>query len=299
MIRLLITGASGFLGVPCVRWAMTACASVHAVVRTACHSFPPGVRYHSLDLFDPHAVEYLLHVVRPTHLLHLAWVATPCVYWESPENSRWLTASKHLISAFRASGGQRVVVAGTCAEYDWTQACVCSESSTPIKPATTYGRRKNELREWLETVDVEWAWARLFFLYGPREHPLRLVPSVTLALFANSVAECSAGTHERDFLHVDDVADALVSLTASDLRGPINIGSGAPVAVKTLINYVAEFCGRSDLIRLGTRPLAASEPTQLVADNSRLRDELGWQPKIKLGDGVADTVNWWRNRRAA
>jgi nucleoside-diphosphate-sugar epimerase len=143
------------------------------------------------------------------------------------------------------------------------------------------------------------AWARLFFLYGPREHPARLVPSVARALLAGEPAKCSAGTQERDFLHVDDVADALVSLVRSDLVGPVNIGSGEAVAVRAVIELVARECGRPDLVRLGARPAPANEPPLLVADVSRLRDELGWRPGIPFEDGVRDAVRWWRTRRAA
>jgi nucleoside-diphosphate-sugar epimerase len=237
--------------------------------------------------------------VRPTHLLHLAWIATPGVYWTSPENHCWVEASKHLLATFAEHGGKRAVITGTCAEYDWTAGGVCRESSTPVRPVTVYGRCKNELREWLEDRGLNAAWARLFFLYGPREHPARLVPSVSRALLAGEVAECTAGTQERDFLHTEDVTDALISLVWSDITGPINVGSGGPVAVRTVIETVARTCGRPDLVRLGARPTPPNEPPLLVADVSRLRDELGWRPRITLEEGLLQTVNWWRARRAA
>lgn len=296
MNRLLITGATGFLGVPCVARAERE-YEVHAVARS------PGVRrgvvFHTCDLFDAEAVTDLLATVRPTHLLHLAWIATPGVYWTSSENHRWVAASKHLLTTFAESGGKRAVIAGTCAEYDWTAAGLCHEFRTPIRPATTYGQSKNELRVWVEATYGFAAWARLFFLYGPREAPVRLVPFVARALLAGEVAECTAGTQRRDFLHIDDVADALVRLLQSDLIGPINLGSGEAVTVRQVIDIVARECGRADLVRLGARPTPPNEPPLLVADVTRLRHELGWQPRISLDDGLRATVNWWRVRRAA
>jgi nucleoside-diphosphate-sugar epimerase len=254
---------------------------------------------HACDLFDVKQVSDLLTAVRPTHLLHLAWIATPGVYWTSPENYRWVEASKHLLAAFAECGGRRAVIAGTCAEYDWSAAGVCNEFITPTRPATVYGRCKNELREWCEGCGLSVAWARLFFLYGPREHPARLVPSVARALLAGEVAECSAGTQERDFLHADDVADALLALVRSDITGLVNVGSGEAVAVKDVIELVARDCGRPDLVRLGARPTPVTEPPILVADVSRLRDDLGWRPRIAFEDGLRECVNWWRARRAA
>lgn len=294
MTRLLITGVTGFLGVPCVARAVRE-FEVHATAR-ANHEPLAGARFHQCDLFDVHQVNELLAAVRPTHLLHLAWIATPGVYWTAPENYGWVTASKHLLTAFARNGGTRAVIAGTCAEYDWTTAGLCHEIATPTRPATVYGQCKNELREWAQYCDVSVAWARLFFLYGPREHPARLVPSVARALLAGEVAECSAGTQRRDFLHTDDVADALVTLLQSDLTGPVNVGSGEAVAVRTVIELVARACGRPDLVRLGARPTPPADPPLLVADVTRLRDELGWRPRVQLDEGLRETVNWWRER---
>src|SRR5439155_6654344 len=137
------------------------------------------------------AVRALLAAVRPTHLLHLAWIATPGVYWTSPENHRWVEASLHLLRCFAAGGGRRAVLTGTCAEYDWSAAGVCHETQTPLRPTTVYGVCKDELRRRAEEVcraaGVSLAWARLFFLYGPGEHPARLFPGVVQALRAGRV----------------------------------------------------------------------------------------------------------------
>jgi nucleoside-diphosphate-sugar epimerase len=241
----------------------------------------------------------LMVAIQPTHLLHLAWVATPGVYWTSPDNPRWVEASLRLIEAFAAHGGQRVAVTGTCAEYDWSAGGACHETDTPTRPATLYGTCKDELRLKAEQSKLSLAWARLFFLYGPREHPARLVPSVANALLAGQPAETTAGDQERDFLHVEDAADALVQLLLSDVAGPVNIGSGEPVAVRSVVETIAGIVGRPDLLRLGAKPMPSNEPLQLYADVARLRHEVGWRPRIGLRQGLADTVAWWRGRDAA
>ncbi|MBP3959792.1 NAD(P)-dependent oxidoreductase [Gemmata sp. G18] len=296
MKRLLVTGATGFVGAPAVRLARDH-FEVHATARTA-RAVPTGVSFHPCDLLNADKTARLIEIVRPTHLLHLAWVATPGVYWTSPENHRWAEASKHILLTFAQYGGTRAVVAGSCAEYDWGTGGVCHERDTPARPRTTYGRCKLELGKWAEVLGsargVSVARARLFFLYGPGEHLSRLVPSVARALLAGTPAACSTGTQERDFLHVEDAADALVALAQSDLTGPVNVGSGAAVAVRDLIDHVARECGRPDLVRLGARATPAGEPPLLVADAGRLRDELGWRPRTDLERGLRETVDWWR-----
>jgi len=302
MKRLLITGATGFLGVPCVLRASDE-FEVHATARREFHT--NSAIFHQCDLFDETQVNALLTAVRPTHLLHLAWIATPGVYWTSPENQTWVTVSKHLLRAFQESGGQRAVIAGTCAEYDWTadgvdsMSGVCDEARTPARPATLYGQCKNELRVWATACGLDIAWARLFYLYGPREHPARLVPSVAKALLAGSEALCSEGSQERDFLHTEDLADAMITLLQSKVSGLVNVGSGVAARVRTVVEAVARECGRSDLLRMGARPLPSTEPPRLIANITRLRNDVGWRPRIGLEDGLRQTVDWWRAYRAA
>jgi nucleoside-diphosphate-sugar epimerase len=300
MNRLLVTGATGFLGLPSVLRAAESFA-VHAAARKV-HEIP-GIHFHAIDLFDAQGVSDLIEKVRPTHLLHLAWIATPGVYWTSPENYTWVDTSRHLLEVFARHGGKRAVIAGSCAEYHWGGEGVCREQLTPLFPTTPYGRCKNELRTWTESFGksqgVEIAWARLFFLHGPREHPARLVPSIALSLLAGEAADCSEGKQQRDFLHTADLADALVTLLESSLTGPVNVGSGVAVSVREVVERVARLCGRPELVRFGARPTPPNDPPLLVADVTRLRDELGWRPRYDLERGLEDTVEWWRARRAA
>jgi nucleoside-diphosphate-sugar epimerase len=297
MTRLLITGATGFLGVPAVR-AASGRFEVHAAARAPSES-APGVHFHAADLLTRDGAAELIETVRPTHLLHLAWIATPGAFWTDPGNYHWVEASKRLLWAFARCGGRRAVVAGTCAEYDWTAEGVCREFDTPTRPHTIYGRCKLELGRWAAEFGrargVSVASARLFWLYGPREHPDRLVPSVARALLAGLPAPCTAGTQQRDFLHVADVADALIALTGAETTGPVNVASGEAIAVRDVVARVAEAVGRPELVRFGARPTPAGEPPLVVADVSRLRDEVGWRPRIGLADGLVETVGWWRS----
>ena len=297
MLKVLITGAGGFVGRHCLPRLAAGGAEVHAVVRPG--SAPPAgaTVAHQADLLDPAAAAALVAEVRPTHLLHLAWVATPGAYWNSPENLDWLAAGLGLLRAFARHGGRRAVLAGTCAEYDWA-AGRCHETTTPLKPAGVYGACKNALREAAEAFarqeGFSLAWGRLFFLYGPHEDARRLTPSVVRALLRGEPAECSQGAQRRDFLHVRDAAEALAALLESEVAGPVNVGSGAAVAVRDVVRRLAEACGRPDLVRFGAP--ATNEAPLVEADVGRLRDEVGFTPRYGLEDGLAQTVAWWRGK---
>jgi nucleoside-diphosphate-sugar epimerase len=144
------------------------------------------------------------------------------------------------------------------------------------------------------------AWARLFLVYGPHEHPLRLVPSVTRALLAGQPAPCTLGEQRRDVLHVADAADALAALLESDVTGAVNVASGEAVPVCGVVERIAAVVGRPDLLRPGALLDRAGDPPLLVADVCRLRQELRWAPHYDLDRGLAQTVAWWKEQvRAA
>jgi nucleoside-diphosphate-sugar epimerase len=296
MRKVLITGAGGFVGRQCLPRLAAAAREVHAVVRRGTGPGPRGTVLHRADLLNAAEVSALLAEVRPSHLLHLAWVTTPGVYWTSAENLAWLAASLHLARAFAENGGERAVLAGSCAEYDWA-AGECREGQTPLRPASLYGVCKNALREVVEgfarSAGLSVAWGRLFFLYGPHEAPRRLVPAVVGALLRGEPALCSAGEQRRDFLHVEDAAAALVALLGSGVTGAVNVGSGEAVPVRAVARRLAALVGRPHLLRLGALP-ATDEAPLVVADVRRLREEVGWAPEFSLDCGLARTVAWWK-----
>ncbi len=303
--RVLVTGGRGFVGRPCIDRLIADGWRIDAVTS---RSMPPierqpAVRWHFCDLLDPVASRALIEVAQPTHLLHLAWHMGADVYG-SPENHRWVAASLELLRAFSDAGGQRAVFAGSCAEYDWSDGGVCSEASTPLRPASTYGQCKHALADLFEDFvgrddTPSGAWARLFFLFGPHEQPKRLIASVIRSLLRGETARCSHGQQRRDYLFTLDAADALVTLLASDVSGAINIGSGQPTRLEDLIRGVARQLDRDDLIELGAIAVPEDEPPLILADVRRLQEELGWQNKWQLDAALEHTIEWWRTRVGA
>jgi nucleoside-diphosphate-sugar epimerase len=297
--RVLLTGATGFIGRHAIRGLAARGYEVHAVTAPAGEVLADDVVWHQADLLDPEAAERLAAEVRATHLLHFAWFVEPGAFWTSVANLRWVGASLELLRAFRENGGERAVLAGTCAEYEWGHE-LCSEDGTPIAPSTLYGACKSAVQQagsaYARQSGLSFAWGRIFLLYGPHEPPGRLVSSVATALLRGEPALCSRGTQVRDLLHVQDVADAFVEVLDSELEGPVNIGSGAPLTIAEVVAGLGRAAGRPDLIRLGALPDRPGDPARLCADVSRLRDATGWRPRYDLEEGLRHTVDWWRGR---
>ena len=303
MRRALVTGATGFLGRSALEHVRARGYEVHAAVRRPPVGGHPGVHWHSVDLLDAAATRRLIAAIAPTDLLHLAWYTEPGIYWESPENERWMRASEALVRAFAAAGGRRAVVAGTCAEYDWERTAEpLSERDAPLAPRGAYGTAKDRLRRELERIAGETglsaAWARLFFLFGPGEDPRRLVPSVARALLAGDPAPTSRGAQVRDYLLSSEAAGALAALLDGEVTGAVNVGSGLGTRVGDLAQMVGTAAGRPDLLRVGALPERLDEPPIVVADTGRLEREVGWRPSGELTGWVEETVDWWRGRPA-
>ena len=254
-----------------------------------------GVIWHRADLLAGDGAA-LVAEVEPELLLHLGWYVEPGRFWNATENVPWVEASLALVRAFAAAGGRRAVLAGTSAEYDWDAAEEpCSELRTPLRPATLYGASKHGLHTvaaaYADEAGFELAWGRIFFLYGPREPDGRLVPAVARALLAGDPVATTSGVQVRDFMHVEDVGAAFAALLDSEVTGPVNVASGEPVTVRSVVDTLAEAAGRPDLPRPGELPDRAGEPPRLVADVTRLRQEVGFVPRIALAEGLRGTLD--------
>lgn len=297
--RVLVTGASGFIGRHALPPLVREGYEVHAVARgDRISDAPSEVRWHRADLLAAGEAQALLARVAPTHLLHLAWYAEPGRFWTSAENLRWAAATIALVHAFAQQGGRRAVAAGTCAEYRWGDRGPRIEGVTPLEPATLYGIAKHTTHTLLQaaapSLGLELAWGRIFFLYGPHESPVRLVASVARGLLLGERVATGDGTQVRDLMYVTDVAEAFVAVLGSPLTGAVNIASGEGVALRAVIDAIGAATSAEELLGIGGLPARPDDPAQLVADVTRLRDEVGFTPGVGLHDGVGRTVTWWR-----
>jgi nucleoside-diphosphate-sugar epimerase len=267
--RLLLTGASGFVGRALAGPLAARGFEVFTVTRRA-----GPLRANLLEETDQAA---LLRAVKPAVILHAAWIVEHDRFWTAPQNTDWLEASTALARRFAEQGGRRFIGIGSCAEYATAPDAALWAETRPLAPTTPYGIAKAALASRLAALQgVSTAWARLFHLFGPGEHPDRLVPSVVAALRAGRPAPIASGSPIRDFASTGFVAEALAALAASGVTGAVNIATGEARSIREIAETLARLAGRPDLLRPGALPDRPGEVPRMVADVTRLRREVGF-----------------------
>ena len=283
-MKVLLTGATGFVG----RYVVKELERQGIEYVSLQRSLPSDDRAIQMDLLGTLEFESLFQKFKPTHLIHVAWYAEHGSFWKSDTNLQWIMATKRLVEAFCLSGGQHVVITGTCAEYDWSHG-YCVEDVTPLKPNSIYGICKDTTRKMIELVVEEYgvsmAWARVFMPYGPGEKSQRLIPSLFKA-FKGDIAPFGVNAKAyRDFLHVEDAARAILACAQSKFIGAVNICSGRPVQISEILDIVARIKNCDPEVILKLAPKNQEANNFLVGENKKLRS-LGWEQEIMLGQGL-------------
>jgi nucleoside-diphosphate-sugar epimerase len=301
-MKVLITGASGFVGSHVARLLVAEGCEVHALVRESSNRWRiqdilPSMYLWQSDLVAFENVNAYLQEIKPELCIHLAWYAVPGKYLNSKENLDSIQASLNLFSQLAELGCKRFVGIGTCFEYDLSLGYLSESSLT--KPITLYAATKvalsTILQQFAQITEMEVAWIRLFYQYGPMEDERRLIPGIISSLLRDEVVKTTKGEQIRDFLHIEDVASAIWAVAKSNVSGVVNVGSGQPVTVGQIALELGNLLGKPDLIHLGALPYRPNDPMFICANNELLRKKTDWTQKYNLTTGLKNTIEWYKD----
>ncbi len=288
---MAITGATGFIGRHVISILLNQGYQVFVIGRSAPAS-DSRVTFIEVDLLKEKKHQWISEY-QPSHLLHLAWYAEHGKYWTSPLNLNWCDATVQLIHAFVEQGGERVVVAGSCAEYDWSFG-YCHEEKTPSHPTTLYGVAKDCARRLAEQIcamkGVSLAWGRIFMPFGLGESPQRLIPSIIQAFLGLRPPFAIEIYQWRDILPVEVVADGLIFLINQQDSGIFNICSGRPIQLSEVIQKIGKILDQDPNFLLSRGHFSNKANSFLVGSNGSIVEK-GWYPEYCLETSLEKYIN--------
>lgn len=292
--RILLTGGTGFIGCPLLARLLDDGHDVLAVHgSTAPDLRHPRLEWRRLDLLRASEEDLgeTLAGEGLTHCIHTAWYTNHADYLIHEVNRAWVSASLRLRDAFAAAGGARFVALGTCVEYDAAAAGAgpCREQGTPLRPDTLYGECKVALFRALKARGGDFAWARIFFVYGPGDREGRLIPYILSALAREEAVGPKTGGLRRDYIHVEDLARQLARIATGTVRGPINTGTGSAVSISQIFETAAALVGRPDLARTNMA-MGEGQPALIEADLTKFRAEVGEPQARGLEQGLRTLI---------
>jgi dTDP-6-deoxy-L-talose 4-dehydrogenase (NAD+) len=268
---VLLTGATGFVG----RQVLRALGERGIMVRVVVRKEKQGRLEASTtlerivttpDLFAESSAWWTGILRDVDCVIHVAWYAEPGEYLQSPKNQECLAGTLQLAQGAIEAGVRRFVGIGTCFEFDLSAGHL--SIATALRPSTPYAEAKaaafTELSRLLPRHGVEFAWCRLFYLYGEGEDERRLVPYLRARLMAGEPAALTSGEQIRDYLDVREAGRMIVEVALGTAQGPVNICSGVPITIRQLAERIADEYGRRDLLRFGAHPNNLVDPPCVV-----------------------------------
>ena len=300
--RILVTGASGFLGRAVCRALIEERQTVLGTVRN--NPAVAGTEALSWPLEAPAQAAKLLDQSCPDHVIHLA---SPIDLSRSPTlikpmNRCIVEAGQSLALACEARGIP-LLVAGTCEEYGAVEGPYVETMAAPgVSP---YSKAKAELSEWLmqrhALGNLRVTVVRPFLTYGPGQHSNRLIPAAIQAALNHASFDSTLGEQTREFNYVSDMVRALLAATCSECEGEIlNLGGGPERRIRDVITDIYRLVGADiELVNWGALDYRKGEVKRFVGDHTKSQHLLKIHPQVGLEDGLRATIAWWRQRAAS
>lgn len=309
MKRILVTGGAGFLGSHLCDRLLARGDEVICV-----DNFFTSQKSNIRHLIGNLNFELIRHdVTHPIYLevdeiYNLACPAAPGHYQYNPIK----TIKTSILGAINVLGlakrtGARVLHASTSEIYGdpdvHPQPETYRGNVNPIGPRACYdeGKRAAEtlMFDYYRMNNVDIRVVRIFNTYGPRMHPYdgRVVSNfIRQAIAGEDITLYGDGTQSRSFCYVDDLVEGMIRMMDNevDFHGPVNLGNPDEFTIRELAEQVVELAGsNSQIVR--ARPLPEDDPIQRQPDITLARQKINWEPKVKLRDGLINTIEWFRS----
>jgi UDP-glucose 4-epimerase len=292
-VKVLVTGATGFIGSHLCAALLRNEAEVHAVSRE--FHVSDELQWWQADLADVGTVRKLLKSIQPEVIFHLSGhvTAAPNLEFALSTFDSHVVSTICLLTAATEIGCKRVVLTASLTEPQGNASnIVASSPYAAAKWAScAYGRMFHALYQTPVTI------VRPFMTYGPMQNRQKIIPYVTLSFLRGETPKIASGRWQADWIYIDDVIEGL--LAAACLPGvegsTIDLGSGTLVSVREVVDRIIKLVGTSIKPSFGALPDRPAEELR-VADVVYAQAKIGWKPTTSLEEGLARTVDWYRKQ---
>jgi nucleoside-diphosphate-sugar epimerase len=303
MKRVLVTGASGFVGANLARRLVRDGHEVSILVRDKADLWRlsdllDAIRILHCTLVDREGVERAVVEIGPEWVFHLA--VHGAYSWQTDLKEMIdtnLTGTANLIDACLKVGFEAFVNTGSSSEYGF-KSHACNEDDL-LEPNSYYAITKASAthlcRLTARNKGVHIPTLRLYSVYGPYEEPKRLIPTLIVKGIGGVLPVLVDSTIARDYIHIDDVLEAYLLAAAKRTAEPgaiFNVGTGIQSSIEQIVAVTRTVFNLKAEPNWGSMPNRIWDSSNWVSDNRKLITELGWQPKHNLDSGFRNTVDW-------
>jgi UDP-glucose 4-epimerase len=304
-MKMLVTGAGGFVGAAVAGEALRAGHEVIGTVRSSrsrLQALGGGLDIVDLDLRNADEVRAMIRERRPDVIVHAAWSG---VSNKARSDRLQITdnieTACQLLEAGAEFGASKFIGIGSQGEYGPLAGKISEADAT--SPTTLYGAAKLAAhyltRQLAAQSGLSYAWLRIFSTYGPGDNPHWLIPSLIEQMLDGQRPRTTGGEQLWDFLYIDDIASAVMAVAAErTAEGVFNVGSGRPIPVRSVVERIRDLVSSDMDLVFGEIPYRADQVWHMEADIARLSAATGWAPRITIDAGLAATVDWHRAQRA-
>jgi len=296
--RVLLTGATGFIGARVAERLHERGHTLALLVRCPRSADRAAALYSRCemivgDLALPETYADAVRAFRPDTLVHAAWSGVSSGDRNEPSQIGNIASTALLLEEAMASGIEAFVGFGSQAEYGPKNRKL--DEQAPTEPTTLYGYSKlaacRVAKAMCRMKSVRHAWLRVFSVYGPRDNPGWLIPSLIAKLQEGAVPALTRCEQIWDFLYIDDAADAAVAVVESaTAAGVFNLGSGTGQPLREVVTLLRDAVRPGAELGFGQLPYRSDQVMHLEADIARLHDATGWQPTTGLKRGLMQVV---------
>jgi len=303
-VKCLITGGAGFVGAALARRLQTSGASVTLLVRPGSDLWRVKdlpVRAIQADLLDGESLKRVFTEEKPEQVYHLAAHGGYPFQKDARQILETnLLGTHNILEACADSPCRLMVHSGSSSEYGFKKEPM--RETDRLEPNSYYAVGKAAATQLCSYAATQMKFPivtlRLFSVYGPYEEPTRLIPTLIQRALKGETIEMASPDIARDFIHVDDVLDAMLQTeTLKKWTGDVfNIGSGIQSTLADAVKVVMQLTGSKSEIRWQSLKPRDWDATHWVASIEKTRKSLGWSPKVSFREGIEKTIAWMRGR---